>query len=123
LTENTSQLGVYHKKDAQIGKNHWGARAPAARDKRAATWVTSVYRQRLPSLRIVRRHNANIDQRPDAKKNVLSTFVFDAYGAELSGGATGEPWGFGAQAGYFTDNETGLIPVRTVTTIPTLEGG
>ncbi|HET6385295.1 MAG TPA: RHS repeat-associated core domain-containing protein, partial [Armatimonadota bacterium] len=51
----------------------------------------------------------NVTQRLDANQNVLSTSVFDVYGKELSGGATGEPWGFGAQAGYFTDNETGLV--------------
>ncbi|HET6382389.1 MAG TPA: RHS repeat-associated core domain-containing protein, partial [Armatimonadota bacterium] len=51
----------------------------------------------------------SVAQRLDANQNVLSTFVFDAYGKELAGGSNGDPWGYGAQAGYFTDGETGLI--------------
>ena len=50
----------------------------------------------------------SVTQRLDASQNVLSTLVFDAFGKELAGGSAGEPWGYGAQAGYYTDPETGL---------------
>jgi len=51
----------------------------------------------------------SVAQRLDANQNVLITFVFDAYGAQLAGGNTGEPWGYGAQVGYYTDAETGVV--------------
>ncbi|HVA89454.1 MAG TPA: RHS repeat-associated core domain-containing protein, partial [Chloroflexota bacterium] len=50
----------------------------------------------------------SVAQRLDSTQAVLSTMVYDGFGSKLSGGATGEPWGHGAQAGYVTDNETGL---------------
>ena len=51
----------------------------------------------------------NVAQRTDATGAVLSTDLYDAYGKQLAGGAAGDPWGFEAQAGYYTDTETGLI--------------
>src|SRR5205807_610314 len=50
----------------------------------------------------------NVCQRLNSASAVLSTHAFDAFGSELSTPASGEPWGFGAQAGYYTDRETGL---------------
>jgi RHS repeat-associated protein len=35
--------------------------------------------------------------------------MFDAYGTGASTGQNPDPWGFRAQWGYYTDNETGLI--------------
>ena len=51
----------------------------------------------------------NVAQRTDGTGAVLSTDLYDAYGKLLSGGAAGDPWGFEAQSGYYTDSETGLI--------------
>ena len=51
----------------------------------------------------------NVAQRTDGTGAVLSTDLYDAYGKLLAGGAAGDPWGFEAQAGYYTDAETGLI--------------
>ena len=39
---------------------------------------------------------------------MLSADVYDAYG-KVTAGAQPDPWGFGAQAGYYTDRETGLV--------------
>jgi len=50
----------------------------------------------------------NVCQRLNSASAVLSTHGFDAFGTELSTPASTEPWGFGAQAGYYTDRETGL---------------
>ena len=47
-------------------------------------------------------------QRLDSNGNVTSTTQYDAYGLLLSGSPP-DPSGFGAQAGYYTDHETGLI--------------
>jgi RHS repeat-associated protein len=53
----------------------------------------------------------NTAQRTDALGNVLSSHAYDAYGLVQSAGAStaSEPFLFGAQAGYYTDNETGLV--------------
>ena len=71
----------------------------------------------------------------DAQGNVLGRYnsggaglagdLFDAFGSHLSTVGTeppADPWGFGAQAGYYTDAETGLFSARTVTTIPRKAG-
>jgi RHS repeat-associated protein len=51
----------------------------------------------------------NVAQRTDSTGAVLSSDLYDAYGKRLSGGTSGDPWGFEAQAGYYTDAETGLV--------------
>ena len=51
----------------------------------------------------------NVAQRTDGTGAVLSADLYDAYGKLLAGGAVGDPWGFEAQSGYYTDSETGLI--------------
>jgi RHS repeat-associated protein len=51
----------------------------------------------------------NVAQRTDGAGAVLSSDLYDAYGKRLSGGANGDPCGFEAQAGYYTDGETGLV--------------
>ena len=50
----------------------------------------------------------NVVQRLDGTGTVLSTDLYDAYGARTSTAAQTDPWGFGAQWGYQTDAETGL---------------
>jgi RHS repeat-associated protein len=50
----------------------------------------------------------NVSQTLDASGNVASTQLYDSYGELLSGSAT-PPFGFGAQHGYYTDPETGLL--------------
>ncbi|HLK60970.1 MAG TPA: RHS repeat-associated core domain-containing protein, partial [Chthonomonadaceae bacterium] len=50
----------------------------------------------------------NVAQKLDASGNVLSSHVYDGFGAAKAGGPTGDPFGFGAQFGYYTDVETGL---------------
>ena len=48
-------------------------------------------------------------QRLDVSGAVKSSDLYNAYGKRLSGGgASGDPYGFGGQAGYYTDSETGL---------------
>ncbi|HEX6716318.1 MAG TPA: Ig-like domain-containing protein [Pyrinomonadaceae bacterium] len=49
----------------------------------------------------------NVAQRSDATSNVLSNHLFDSHGAVISGTLT-EPFGYKAQFGYYTDEETGL---------------
>ena len=49
----------------------------------------------------------NLSQRTDASSNVLSDHLFDAHGSSLNVSLV-EPFGYKAQSGYYTDNETGL---------------
>ena len=56
----------------------------------------------------------NVAQRLDASGNILSTDLYDAFGARAVTPAVNtapptDPWGFGAQWGYQTDAETGLV--------------
>jgi RHS repeat-associated protein len=51
----------------------------------------------------------NVDHRLDATGKVLSTNLYDAWGNQLLGGDTGDPYGYKGQWGYYTDQETGLI--------------
>ena len=50
----------------------------------------------------------NVAQKLDASGNILSSSVYDAFGAAKAGGTTGDPFGFGARTGHYTDNETGF---------------
>jgi RHS repeat-associated protein len=49
----------------------------------------------------------NVAQRTDPSANVLSDHLFDAHGRSLNSSLS-EPFGYKAQFGYYTDNETGL---------------
>jgi RHS repeat-associated protein len=49
----------------------------------------------------------NVAQRTDSGGSVLTNHLFTAHGSVLSG-TLSEPFGYKAQAGYYTDNETGL---------------
>lgn len=49
----------------------------------------------------------NVAQRTGPTANVLSDHLFDAHGFSLSVSST-EPFGYKAQFGYYTDNETGI---------------
>ncbi len=49
----------------------------------------------------------NVAQRVGSNGALLSTDVYDAYGNKRAGPA--DVFGFGGQAGYYTDTETGLI--------------
>ena len=51
----------------------------------------------------------NIAQRTGSTGAVVSTDLYDAFGARTGTAAQSDPWGFGAQDGYFTDSETGLL--------------
>jgi RHS repeat-associated protein len=51
--------------------------------------------------------NGNTSQRTDTSGAVTSTEAYDAYGARTS--AFVDPFGYGAQFGYYTDSETGLV--------------
>ena len=51
----------------------------------------------------------NVAQRLDAGGIVLSTDLYDAFGARTGTAPASDPWGFGAQWGEQTDNETGLV--------------
>ena len=49
----------------------------------------------------------NVAQRTDASASVVSDHLFNAHGQSLNATLT-EPFGYRAQFGYYTDNETGL---------------
>jgi RHS repeat-associated protein len=49
----------------------------------------------------------NVSDRSDATGSVQANYLFSAFGASL-GTAAGDPFGYKAQFGYYTDNETGL---------------
>lgn len=49
----------------------------------------------------------NLAQRTKASGAVLSDHLFDVHGAPVNAGLS-EPFGYKAQFGYYTDNETGL---------------
>ena len=51
----------------------------------------------------------NVAVRLDSAGQVLSSDQYDAWGNLLSGGDPTDPCGYRAQAGYYTDHETGLI--------------
>ena len=51
----------------------------------------------------------NVAQRLDSNQNVLTSEIYDSYGKVATSGSVTDPFGFGAQAGYYTDQETGLI--------------
>jgi RHS repeat-associated protein len=51
----------------------------------------------------------SVAQRLNSAGAVLSTDMYDAYGFGQSTGSPSDPWGYGAQWGYFTDRETGLL--------------
>jgi type VI secretion system secreted protein VgrG len=54
--------------------------------------------------------SGNVAQRMSQAPAVLSSHVYDAYGAGQSTPAVAnEPFGYGAQWGYYTDGETGLV--------------
>jgi RHS repeat-associated protein len=77
--------------------NTWGAAGLAARRSSG----TSVFYTFDPQ--------GSTAQRLDAVGTVLTSHIFDAYGAGASSGATTDPYaGYGAQWGYYTDVETGL---------------
>ena len=50
----------------------------------------------------------NVAQRLNSSSTVQSSDIYDGYGARSSTGGS-DVWGFEAQAGYYTDAETGLI--------------
>ena len=50
----------------------------------------------------------NVDQRLDSS-GVLSIDLYDAFGARTGTTPPSDPWGFGAQWGYQSDAETGLV--------------
>jgi len=50
-----------------------------------------------------------VSQRLDRGGNVLSTDLYDAFGNRTGTAPASDPWGFGAQWGYQSDNETGLV--------------
>jgi len=97
LYDGAEPIGELNSSGAVTAVNTFGAGGLLSRHTSAG----SVFYQFDPQ--------GNVAQRLDSNQNVLTTFVFDAYGTELSGGNTGEPWGYGAQVGYNTDSETGLI--------------
>src|SRR5579884_2262329 len=50
----------------------------------------------------------NVAQKLDGRGNVLSSYVYDAFGIPKANGTSSDPFGFEAQYGYYTDTETGL---------------
>lgn len=49
----------------------------------------------------------NVAQRSNASSSVTSNHLFEAHGGVVSG-SSADPFGYKAQAGYYTDSETGL---------------
>jgi RHS repeat-associated protein len=50
-----------------------------------------------------------VAQRLSSTGAVLTAHMFDAYGVGVASGSTTDPYGYGAQWGYYTDRETGLL--------------
>jgi len=50
----------------------------------------------------------SVVQRLDSNENILSLYAYDAWGNPLVTNP-GDPFGYDAQWGYYTDNETGLL--------------
>jgi len=76
--------------------NVWGANGLLSR----RTGTTSVYYTFDPQGSVV--------QRLDANENILSASAYDAWGNPLVPNPN-DPFGYDAQWGYYTDNETGLL--------------
>jgi len=51
----------------------------------------------------------NVSQRLSSAGAVQSSELYDAYGSRMGTAAQGDPFGYGAQAGYYADSETGLV--------------
>ena len=51
----------------------------------------------------------NVSQRTSSTGSVLGSDLYDAYGTRTGTAAQADPFGYGAQAGYYTDIETGLL--------------
>jgi RHS repeat-associated protein len=51
----------------------------------------------------------SVAQRLDSSQNVLTSHIYDSFGAGASSGSFTDPFGFAARWGYYTDQETGLI--------------
>ena len=51
----------------------------------------------------------NVAERLSATGKVLSSDQYDAWGNLVAGGDVTDPYGYNAQAGYYTDHETGLM--------------
>jgi len=78
--------------------NVWGANGLLSR----RTGTTSVYDTFDPQGSVV--------QRLDANENILSASAYDAWGNLLVPNPN-DPFGYEAQWGYYTDNETSLLPL------------
>jgi RHS repeat-associated protein len=74
----------------------WGANGLLSR----RTGTTSVFFTFDPQGSVV--------QRLDANQNILSASAYDAWGNPIAT-STGDPYGYCAEWGYYTDNETGLL--------------
>ena len=53
--------------------------------------------------------SGNVSQRFSATGTILSTDLYDSFGLRQSTSSASDGFGFGAQSGYYTDVETGLI--------------
>ena len=51
----------------------------------------------------------NVSQRLSSTGTIVGSDLYDAYGGRAGTTAQGDPFGYRAQAGYYTDLETGLI--------------
>ena len=51
----------------------------------------------------------NLWERLDGGENVLTSHMFSAFGQGFNSGTNPDPFGYEAQAGYYTDQETGLV--------------
>ena len=51
----------------------------------------------------------NVAQRLTSSAGVQNTDLYDSYGSRTGTVSQPDPWGYEAQAGYYTDSETGLI--------------
>jgi RHS repeat-associated protein len=57
----------------------------------------------------------NVTQRLDSSGAVLNSYLFDPFGqGQYSGPANTEPWGFGAQVGYYTDRSDSSYDTKLI---------
>lgn len=95
LYDGTQPICEYSGSGALLAVNSFGVSGLVSRHTTTSTFYTFDER-------------GNVTQRMSDTGSVLSSDLYDAYGTRSSTGGS-DVFGFGAQAGYYTDTETGLI--------------
>ncbi len=89
-------LGEYDSAGTVTAVNTWGANGLVSR------------RSGESSVHYTWDAQGSLAQRLDGTGAVLTSHLFDTFGAESASGSTTDPYRYGGQWGYYTDGETGL---------------